>query len=263
MESNIDNVILKKQGERLKALMIEFGLHREDVSKLINYSLAQISYICSGERQLTEQSAKILSKEWGIRKQYILCEDDYRTDADCLAGEDKETRSRILANIEYLRSIGFSVDIQHNLTFSNMESFYSFWNGIKEIFLEFFLEIPPEAITSSKEDIEEMFDNLPNEDLEYNTLVANTVINEIYSVLLPYILNKNDKPNIDDIKKGYVAAGGNIMSFDEDRFLKHMDDDKIFNVSFNENIKLFSKNEFLKFMDAIAKNTAFIFETFF
>lgn len=96
----------QKMGNRLKQLAKEHGFTREDISKAINYSCGHISRFYSGVLEIPDNVAQILSDFWHIRKEYILCEDDFRTDEEMYSYLNENSIKEMQAAISYLETLG-------------------------------------------------------------------------------------------------------------------------------------------------------------
>lgn len=95
-----------KMGQRLKQLAKEHNLTREDMSELINYSCGHISRFYNGTIKIPDNAAQILSNLWNIRKEFILCEDDFRTDEDIYLSLNENSVKDMQITIEYLKTLG-------------------------------------------------------------------------------------------------------------------------------------------------------------
>ena len=73
-----------KRGARLKKLAKERGLTGEAMMELLQYQgdVHYIYTIYSGDRGLPVWRYEILSDAWGLRMEYLLCNDDHPTDED-------------------------------------------------------------------------------------------------------------------------------------------------------------------------------------
>lgn len=96
----------QKMGNRLKQLAKEYGFTRENMSEAINYSCGHISRLYSGVSEIPDSAAQILSDLWHIRKEYILCEDDFRTDEEMYSYLNDNSIKEMQAAISYLETLG-------------------------------------------------------------------------------------------------------------------------------------------------------------
>ncbi len=68
-----------KQGLRLSKVRKSRNITQERLAELSDYSVQTISGIENGSRRMTLESATIFSKVLNIRKEYLMCEDDFET----------------------------------------------------------------------------------------------------------------------------------------------------------------------------------------
>lgn len=69
-------------GERLRKCIEEKGMKQKDVAAAAHFTEQHISNIVKGKCKLTTDTARSLSKVLGVRIEYLLCEDDYKTKFD-------------------------------------------------------------------------------------------------------------------------------------------------------------------------------------
>ena len=97
-------------GKRLKYEAKKRGLSNQDVADLIGYSSGkQISPIYSGKKTLSEDQVSILCKAWGLRKEYLLCLDDWKTDSEVMENAKIEDVKNFAACRNYLETLGFVI----------------------------------------------------------------------------------------------------------------------------------------------------------
>ncbi|MGN0323618.1 MAG: helix-turn-helix domain-containing protein [Oliverpabstia sp.] len=80
-------------GKRLKRARMENGYSQVDFAEITHYSKQTICYIENGKRPLCPDAAQLFAKKLGVREEYLLCEDDFKTVDDLLSV--KELRSRL------------------------------------------------------------------------------------------------------------------------------------------------------------------------
>lgn len=95
-------------GKRLKEEAKRHGMTCPDMAELLGYSLdgKQISAIYSGYRKLSDDRFATLSKTWGVREDYLRCNDDWRTDEDALAAAHLSDTEHFSTCLKYLESLG-------------------------------------------------------------------------------------------------------------------------------------------------------------
>lgn len=72
----------KKRGKRLSYERTRNGITQEAFAELANCSIQQISYIENGKRKMSYEYATIFSKILGVSKEYLMCEDDFKTSGE-------------------------------------------------------------------------------------------------------------------------------------------------------------------------------------
>lgn len=95
-----------KIGQRLKMLAKEHGYTREDMSEKLNYSCGHISRFYNGSIEVPDNVASVLAETWGIRKEYILCEDDFKTDNEMYLYLNETSIKDMQIAMDYLKTIG-------------------------------------------------------------------------------------------------------------------------------------------------------------
>lgn len=75
-------------GLRLKWLLRESGIKQIELAKKLNYEPQHVSSIITGKKRLTPETAYQVANMFHVRAEWLLCQDDYRTQ------EDKESASK-------------------------------------------------------------------------------------------------------------------------------------------------------------------------
>ena len=95
-----------KMGQRLKRRAKERARTREDMAEKLNYSCGHISRFYKGTIEIPDNVAQALSELWNIRKEYILCEDDFKTDEEMYSYMNETSIKEMQAAIDYLKTLG-------------------------------------------------------------------------------------------------------------------------------------------------------------
>lgn len=92
MQNKVDSSELnKKCGERLKQAILSTGTSQKDFAENIAHvSPVHLSAVIRGKRTLTEQLATLAADATGVRKEWLLCEDDFKTEAEKEKAEQME-----------------------------------------------------------------------------------------------------------------------------------------------------------------------------
>lgn len=96
-------------GKRLKQCLEESSMTQIELANLSGFTQQYISNIVVGKKPMTDKAAKLFAKHLNIRREYLLCEDDFKT---C---EDEENARKDISCkdcycvINYLQSLNISV----------------------------------------------------------------------------------------------------------------------------------------------------------
>ena len=92
MQNNVDSSELnKKRGKRLKQAIISTGIPQYKIAEdFAHVTPGHLSSVVRGGRKLTEQLAALVADAAGVRKEWLLCEDDFRTEAEKEEAEKSE-----------------------------------------------------------------------------------------------------------------------------------------------------------------------------
>lgn len=75
-------------GLRLRMLLRENGIKQIDLAEKLNYEPQHVSSIITGKKRLTPEAAYQIADMFRIRTEWLLCQDDYRTQ------EEKEAAAK-------------------------------------------------------------------------------------------------------------------------------------------------------------------------
>ena len=106
MTSKSKEMLHLEMGARLKWLAKENGLTREELGEITGYSSGHISRFYNGKSEIPDNMAQTLSELWNIRKEYILCEDDFKTDEQMYWSLNESSIKEMRAAMEYLKTLG-------------------------------------------------------------------------------------------------------------------------------------------------------------
>lgn len=70
----------QKIGKRLKKILREANMSQKELAKATGYTPQYISSLVMGKKKLSSEAARNIAKSLSIRKEYLLCIDDYKTD---------------------------------------------------------------------------------------------------------------------------------------------------------------------------------------
>lgn len=92
MQNDVNSSELnKKRGERLKQAIVSTGASQKDFAENIAHvTPVHLSAVIRGKRKLTEQLAALVADATGVRKEWLLCEDDFKTEAEKEEAEKRE-----------------------------------------------------------------------------------------------------------------------------------------------------------------------------
>lgn len=103
-----------KEGKRLKAEYYRYkkehkGYTQQKAADIINVSVPCFSNYCRGTRKPTPGDYKKIAAAWGIRAEYLMCIDNFRTDAQMRRDNNDERIAIMYAHTHYLEVLGYSV----------------------------------------------------------------------------------------------------------------------------------------------------------
>lgn len=81
--------VVQISGERCRMCRKNINMTQGDLAQKIYCSRDLISAIERGKRSLTNENAAAMAEIFGVRKEYLLCFDDYKTE------DDKSTEARV------------------------------------------------------------------------------------------------------------------------------------------------------------------------
>lgn len=96
-------------GKRLKQCLEEKAKSQAELATDTGFTQQYISNIVVGKKPMTITSAKLFSKALGVREDYLLCKDDYKTwmDEERLSKQESSTKCNYV--IDYLKTIGINI----------------------------------------------------------------------------------------------------------------------------------------------------------
>ncbi len=115
-------------GKRLKSWLDFAGLTAQTLCKAINYTPQYMSDVITGKKRLPPDLAKTISnmpsfyvdgsseikinlpQDKRVRKEYLLCEDEYMTELHELAAYEKRSIARVSGVTSVIESHGYSVE---------------------------------------------------------------------------------------------------------------------------------------------------------
>ena len=68
-----------KHGKRLNECLNEKKMSQKELAEKSGYTKQYISYIVTGKKNMSVESAEIFANILHVRKEYLLCKDDYKT----------------------------------------------------------------------------------------------------------------------------------------------------------------------------------------
>lgn len=115
MTQNNEELLNIKIGKRLKELYKEFDSKQIITSNYLHCHKGTFSRYCSGKEKLPLDYAEKLSIKWGVRKEYILCEDDFKTDEELLSFIEITNHNVFISQKKYLETLGFYITLSYSL----------------------------------------------------------------------------------------------------------------------------------------------------
>lgn len=111
-------------GTRCKQYRKKAGMTQAKLAEEINCSVDLISAIERGSRSLTVKNAEAMSKVLGVRKEFLLCFDDFETDGEKNTTPYIETTTVLQAKKEafslYAGICGYNIALVDNSNYKNL-----------------------------------------------------------------------------------------------------------------------------------------------
>lgn len=244
MTNTEKKMLHQKIGQRLKKLAKEHGFTREDMAEKLNYSCGHISRFYKGTIEIPDNVAQTLSELWTIRKEYILCEDDFKTDEEMYSYMNETSIKEMQAAIDYLKTLDITFRPCTVLT-CPLTTLYRHWTQLKE-----YIKV------SETERLRKEYDfNLPSEEF-HKTYFSEECYIELSAPLpgMPYL-------QVEEVSKNSEQKSLlNIWCSDENNFLGVNCEIALFFKIYHHNkevrrISVHGLQEFVRKLDAYSKCT--------
>lgn len=118
-------------GDRLRKCIKEKNMTQKDVAIAAHFTEQHISNIKRGICKLTTDTARALADVLGVRMEYLLCEDDYKTKLDYYLSSIKNMKEIDNCLCKILDCKGYS--LHHDKYTENAESFKTITLNTNEI----------------------------------------------------------------------------------------------------------------------------------
>ena len=111
-------VVTSEMKKRIKNEMKRNGEKNTNISELLSIEPQSFSRILNGNSRLADDYLSDLCKHWGVRKEYLLCNDSVRTENDMFDKEVDEQYDRNKKLIDFLSTIGYEFERVYMLIIS-------------------------------------------------------------------------------------------------------------------------------------------------
>jgi len=98
-----------EQGRRLIECIKIARVTQKELAKDTNYTPQHISNIVTSKRNMSTEAARTFSKYLGVREEYLLCEDSFRTGQEELYHFNSSSSTACDITLKYLESIGIDI----------------------------------------------------------------------------------------------------------------------------------------------------------
>ena len=98
-----------EHGKRLKECIDELGITQKELAEKSGYTKQYISYIVTGKKNMSLESARIFAKILKVDEDYLLCNSDYRTFNDFWSELSSENDMAKNAALKLLKVWGVSI----------------------------------------------------------------------------------------------------------------------------------------------------------
>lgn len=112
MEKTTEKATLqKRQGKRLKELAREHHYKNSQMMSFLGYENEKtVSALYSGRQKIKSDHIKDLANLFGVRENYLLCVDDWKTEDDMISKIHIKDIEEYRIKIDYLRSLGLQIE---------------------------------------------------------------------------------------------------------------------------------------------------------
>lgn len=100
-----------EQGKRLNECLKKRRLTQKELAEKSGYTPQYISNIIVGKKNMSEDSAKVFSKILNVRKEYLLCDDNFMTTTEFINSEYAFWDARDTSIMNILKLIGVSTGL--------------------------------------------------------------------------------------------------------------------------------------------------------
>lgn len=133
-------------GERLRKCIDEKNMKHKEVAAASNFTEQHISNLVRGKCKLTTDTARILSRVLGVRMEYLLCEDDCKTNYERFQFDSERYKAIPQSICKILESKGY--ELFH-------DEYTSKYNSFKTVILSYPFEIDGKSDKEIHENITE------------------------------------------------------------------------------------------------------------
>lgn len=134
MENNEN--IKQKIGQRVKDCIKEHYKTQAEFSRVTGISAVQVANICSGRRRLTTDNARKFAKMFGVRMEYLLCEDDFKTEEDVEVYNKKLYAESFAAMNEHEKSISARQLVLYDIVLPWLLQLYDIEDNVEDLTLK-------------------------------------------------------------------------------------------------------------------------------
>lgn len=134
----------KKCGQRLKECIKAKEMTLKELSAKVNFTMQYISNIANGKKPMTVTAAKAFSKYLGVSEAYLLCESDYKTEAEYKSACKKSYTNSMECCFAYLETIGIHIKFVNVAPGNNTTE--AFWCASSEEFQKDYEILPDDCV---------------------------------------------------------------------------------------------------------------------
>lgn len=120
--ASVDRELGKKRGGRVKELLSSYKMRQIELADKINVTAEHLSAILNGKRTLTLEHAQSIAKLFGVRFEWIMCFDDFKTQYDRIEFIEKRRCNRRDLISDLIALHGYAVAIEKVFTVERKDS---------------------------------------------------------------------------------------------------------------------------------------------
>jgi len=128
-QSMIKRELNPEHGKRLSECLNDKKMSQKELAEKSGYTKQYISYIVTGKKNMSSESAEVFANILHIRKEYLLCKDNYKTFDDFFDEISSENEMAKKAALSLLKVHGISISepFERKLVGKELEDYMAYY----------------------------------------------------------------------------------------------------------------------------------------